>query len=531
MENKDNETIGLKGIIAHYLHHWKLFLGVFVFSIIPAVLYLNFYPRTFGFMARVQVQEDTGISSAGFGLGEAAGIMKSFGIGGGNIGTVNIEDEISILTSTKLLSQMILELGLNTEYSKPWSLYRMYNEAPLKLTVDSATMLSLDDEYTFKVSVKNRKINVKARSRLGKKKAKFTFDSLPAQIRFAGNEFTLDFDNNGSPETPIKLNIACMPASWKAEKVESNFLIEELSKSSNVIELSCTDHVRERGKEMLNVLIQKYNDDANAFKHIINRQTLAFVDNRMKGIIEDLQRVEAEIEQYKTKNQMTLLEADVTFYTEQMKELQLTIITTETQARLIHMMDSYVKDPANKYNVIPPLLQAAEGEGSAITLYNEAILERDRLLQNSNENNPAFKSMNAQVDKLRDGVYTMIENAENACNETLEDLKSKEQLLLGKMKSVPAQEREYMDYKRQQEILQGIYLVLLQKQEEVIITLGDMKDHARVIDPAFTLKKPVGPRMLFAGIGMILLTLLIPVGYLFAKDVVKGVIAEYKRSE
>ena len=37
MEVKDNETIGLKSIIVRYLLHWKLFLGVFLFSIIPAV--------------------------------------------------------------------------------------------------------------------------------------------------------------------------------------------------------------------------------------------------------------------------------------------------------------------------------------------------------------------------------------------------------------------------------------------------------------------------------------------------------------
>ena len=47
MEVKDNETIGLKSIIVRYLLHWKLFLGVFLFSIIPAVLYLIYYPRTY----------------------------------------------------------------------------------------------------------------------------------------------------------------------------------------------------------------------------------------------------------------------------------------------------------------------------------------------------------------------------------------------------------------------------------------------------------------------------------------------------
>ncbi|MDR1407127.1 MAG: tyrosine protein kinase [Tannerella sp.] len=530
-ETKDNETIGLKSLIVRYLRQWKLFLIAFIFSFIPAILYLTFYPRTYEFMARLQVQEDSGITPAGFGLGEAAGIMKSFGLGGGSMGTISIEDEISLLSSSRILSQMILELDLNVEYTKPFSFYRMYREAPLKLTMDSAAMRQLDDQYDFTVSVSGEKINVKVKSVLGKKKAKFSYPSLPANVVFDGRQFMLDFDNGGSAERRFKLHITCMPANWLAESFADKFMIEEVSKQSNVIELGCTDHVRERGKAMLNVLMQRYNEDAAMFKRTTDNQILTFVNDRIDGIVTELHDVEWKIEKYKTDNQLTLLESDVLFYTEQMKELQTKIIETEAESRIIRMMNDYVKNPENKYNVIPSLLSIADGEkGSAIGLYNEAILERNRLLKNSNESNPAFRSMSGQVDKLRDGVFLMIENAEQTCRETLADLKSKEKFLLDKMKSIPMQEREYMDYKRQQEILQGVYIVLLQKREETALSLGQEKDHARIIDPAYTLKKPVGPRMLFAAIGIVALTILLPVGFLFIKNILKEIVTEYKQA-
>ncbi|MDR1331332.1 MAG: tyrosine protein kinase [Tannerella sp.] len=530
-EMKDSETVGLKGIIVRYMRQWKLFLIAFALSFIPAILYLTFYPRTYEFAARLQVQEDMGVGSVGFGLGEAAGIMKSFGLGGGSMGSVSIEDEISLLSSSRLLSRMILELGLNVEYTEPYSFYKMYREAPLKLTLDSTAMLRLDDQYRFTVSVSKGKINVKVKSKLGKEKARYTFASLPAVIAFDGQQFTLDFDNGASADRSFKLKIDCMPASWLAESFAGDFMIEEVSKSSNVIELGCTDHVRERGKAMLDVLMQVYNSDAASFRQETDGQTLDFVDGRIDGIMSELHDVEWKIEKYKTANRLTLLESDVLFYTEQMKELQTKIIETEAESRLIRMMDDYVKDPENRYNTIPSLLSVSEGEkGSAIGLYNEAILERDRLLKNSSESNPAFRSMSAQVDKLRSAVYMMIENAEKTCSETLADLKSKEKLLLDRMKEVPMQEREYMNYKRQQEILQGVYVVLLQKREETVLSLGQEKDHARVIDPAYILKKPVGPRMLYAAIGIMALTLLLPVGFLFVKDIWRELAAEYKRA-
>jgi uncharacterized protein involved in exopolysaccharide biosynthesis len=531
MDNKDNETIGLKSIIVRYMHHWKLFLLAGIISLIPAILYLALYPRTYEFMARFQVQEDAGITSAGFGLGEAAGIMKSFGLGGGSAGSINIDDEISIISSNRIMRQMILELGLNVEYTKPWSFYKMYNEAPLKLTMDSAAMSQLDDEYRFTVAVANGKVDIKVKNKLGKDKAGFTCPSLPAHIAFDGREFTLAPDHDGSIRQNFKLKIKCLPPSWVAESFADDFTIEDVSKISNVIELGCTDHVRERGKDMLNTLMRKYNEDAADFKQTVDNQVLTFVDNRINGIVAELRNVEWQIEKYKTKNQLTLLESDVLFYTEQMKELQIKLIEVEAESRLIKMMDNYAKDPANKYNVLPSLLSITDGEkGGAIALYNEAIVERSRLLKNSSENNPTFRNVNAQVDKLREGVYLMISNAEQSCTETLADLRSKETYLLDKMKSVPAQEREYLEFKRQQEILQGVYLVLLQKREETVLSLGQAKDHARIIDPAYIMPKPVGPRILFAAIGILLLTLLLPVGYLLAKDLLRSIIKEYRQT-
>lgn len=133
MEVKDNETIGLKSIIVRYLLQWKLFLGVFLFSIIPAVLYLIYYPRTYEMMARIQIQEDKDLGGGSFGLGEAAGLMKSFGLGGGSSSVINIEDELMMLTSNKLLRDMVLDLGVNVEYSEPYSFgYRLYEESPLR---------------------------------------------------------------------------------------------------------------------------------------------------------------------------------------------------------------------------------------------------------------------------------------------------------------------------------------------------------------------------------------------------------------
>ena len=69
------------------------------------------------------------------------------------------------------------------------------------------------------------------------------------------------------------------------------------------------------------------------------------------------------------------------------------------------------------------------------------------------------------------GLFWLLIMHEKSSQFVLNDLKSQEKAIMSKMDYVPTYEREYLDYKRQQEILQGVYLILLQKREEVALSL------------------------------------------------------------
>ena len=86
-----------------------------------------------------------------------------------------------------------------------------------------------------------------------------------------------------------------------------------------------------------------------------------------------------------------------------------------------------------------------------------------------------------------------------------------------------------MDLKRQQEILQGVYLVLLQKREELALSLGSNRDRGFLTDPAYAKYLPVGPRKLYAAIFVIVFTVFIPIVGLFIVRCFKELIREYKK--
>jgi uncharacterized protein involved in exopolysaccharide biosynthesis len=529
MEVKDNEVIGLKHVIVKYLLHWKLFLFVFLFSFVPAILYLVFYPRTYEMMARVQIMEDREMSGASLGLGEAAGLMRSFGLGAMPAGTINIDDEISVLTSNDLLRKMVYGSGLNVEYTRPYSFYRLFNDIPYVLTTDSLTHERLTEEIKFKVRRKGGEIHIRTKSeRYGKRE--FRFPALPAVISLPNGDFTLGYAPGNERNEPEEMDILFRPSGWVAEELEKNFLVEEISKTATVIELSCTDYERDRGVCMLNQLIELYNRKTSSFKGEEAIRTLAYLDARIDTLTRSLRFTESEIAVYKNVHTLTDVEHDVQFYIEQMRDLQVKLIEMESQSHLIEMMDEFVKDPANKYNLVPVLLNQ-EGEASPLMVYNTILVERARVIQNSNKDNPLAKNLTEQADQLRESVYLSIGNAQKATRQAVDEIRQKEKALFAQMESFPDKERDYRELIRRQEILQGVYLILLQTREETALNHDLNREKARIVDAAFVKAKPVAPRKLFAAIGMIAFTLFVSVGYLFCKEQTIALIDEYRRAK
>lgn len=516
-EVKDKEVVSLRKIIVEYAYHWKMFLFFFLMSVIASILYLSFYPTTYEIMARIQLQDDKNLGTTSLGMGEAAGLMKSFGFGSVGSSVITMDDELAKLLSNDLLKTVVADLGLNVIYKKPYSYkYKMYKNMPVLLTPDSIANMSLNTKVSFHLDI-DKTGKVKLRMESEDQIDNMVFDTLPASFVFNGYGYSLAYKDLN--KRPFSQDIDVLPASWVAEDLSEELLIEEYSKNSNIIEFTCQDYEIDRGKDLLNKLIYLYNLKETELKKLEGEESMNFLDLRIREVVAELNNVESMIEQYKTKNSMTDLEFDIPFYVEQMKDLKTKMIELEAQNRLIGFLDDYVNDPKNKYSLIPALLATGEGEKSSpIAIYNETLLERERIMQSSKADNPLIAQINKQVDQLRASVFLSIKNAQKGVALTLADLKSKEDAILAKMGKVPSLEKEYIDYKRNQEIYQAVYLVLLQKREEIALSINNMRDRGRIVDHAFVKQRPVAPRRLFVAIGILACTLIFPVLMLFIKS-------------
>ena len=528
-EIKDNETVDLRGLFISYLSHWKLIFGCGVFSFIIALLYILLYPKTYEAAAQILLQDDKdAFSSQSMGLGSAAGLMASFGLSGTSGSSVVLDDELVTLTSNQLVREMVKELGIYVDYMEPYTFgYRMYGDEPLKVSCDSLTLATM--ERTVKMEIEHQangrvQIDTDVKySMFNHHKQSFTLESLPGEINVEGCKIRIDYaPGKEVQQTAFDLLVNVNPPTGVAEGLIDEFIIEDYSKSSNVLQMGCADYEPQRAKDMFTALIACYNKQAESYKQQLASNSLSFLNGRLDNTLTELAKIEEQIESYKTKNKITMVEYDVQIYSTAMQDIQSKMIELEASKHLIDLMDKFVRDPNNRYKLVPtlytPSTTGADGtSGNALSSYNEILVERERVIKNSSERNPMVTTLSTQADHMRESVFTMIENSKKSLDLTHKDLKDKEAQILAKMSGIPKQERVYVDLKRQQEIYQGVYLVLLQKREDIILTINQGKERGKIIDAPYIKSALVAPRKLYAAIGVIVFTIFLSMGWLCSK--------------
>lgn len=525
--HKDDEVISLKQIIINYLLHWKLFVLAAFISIIPALFYLILYPKTYEIKALVRVQDEKSLNNGGgINMGDAAGLMRSFGLNGGNSGSINIDDEMARLQSVDLLSKVVYRLNLDVKYEKPFSFETYYTEVPIIVRPDSLMRHTLEESVMFKLKVDS---SGKGRIIMDESGEVYNFSTLPAHLDLEVGSF--DILPNSDTLESVSINVTIRPSSWVAEDLADEISYDTYSESGNTIELSIQDHNKYRGKDILNTLVSIYNETEIQVKKKDGDKANLFLTNRINGVLQELENVERSIELYKLKNKMTDVEYDVQFYSEALKTYREKLIEFETQNHMIDLLYNYVIDPANSYKLIPPMFSAGgnnSGDNSSpISSYNEAIIKWEKTKKTSKGDNPLAEVSIQQIDKLRESVLISIKNTKDGLQIMTNELKDQEKNIIEKMGNVPTYEREYLDLKRQQEILQGVYLVLLQKKEEVALSVEGGREKGFSVDEAYAKYLPIAPRKLYAAIFMVLFTVIIPVAYLFCKDQLLSLKKEY----
>ena len=115
-----------------------------------------------------------------------------------------------------------------------------------------------------------------------------------------------------------------------------------------------------------------YNRQANLDKNEIALKTEEFINGRLEKINAELGLTEGELERYKKNNNLTNLKLDATETLAQTSQYSTKLSEAKSQIMLLDYLREYVKDPNNKYQIIPSNIGLEDNAStSLINTYNK----------------------------------------------------------------------------------------------------------------------------------------------------------------
>jgi tyrosine-protein kinase Etk/Wzc len=496
-----------------FIKKWYWYVILILVSFLIVKLYLRYTIPIYKSQATILISEDERSSNnpQGIDILEDLELVKS---------SSNLVNEIEVMKAHSVLGSVVDSLNLRqTSYligdNSGVRKIDLYNNTPFNILI-SGKLNSTDSSsasFSFSTFIK---ITSSSSFSLGEDERTYSFGD---KLNVFSSEYNVTFKPNSNFSSKwIGKTIELIYSSKESAiyGLAENLEIVKKNKESTVLSISTQGPNIDRSNDILAELIESYKRDALYDKNIVASNTSAFIKDRMKFLLEELNDVEKSGENYKNQNNIVDFQADVTDYMSNKGEASRFTTQAEIELSLIDILSEHLKKTDDFSVLLPANLGFQDGSINQMTdQYNKLVLERSKYLQSSSSLNPLVQKTEAQLVALKQSLEKGLRNLKSSVTLRLNSYKKKYNYFDSELSQVPKLEREYRSILRQQQIKETLYLYLLQKREENEIELAASVSNIKTIEPAHDTGQQIYPKPSNYYLIGFALALLLPTGIIY----------------
>lgn len=523
VSNVEAEEIGFdfKSVLTRMLIYWKWVVVSIVCCLACAFVYLRCATPIYRVQASIMINDakkgtfqNQMMAMQDFGFMTAAG---------------SIDNEIEVLRSKSMIKQAVLDKELYKEYrvKEHFTERVIYGKYPINVDIARDDLDHIVGGITLEItqpSASTYKIAYFYKDPVTSKEYEYekSISALPYVVESPVGKLVLSKGSGAILEPSQTLFVSVVPPIKMAKYFLKNLSIEPTSKTTSVAYISLLDVNMSRGVDFINSLVHAYNVANNNDKNIVAMKTDEFIKGRLAKVEGDLSATENAIAEFKRNSGLTNLTGDAQRVLENSSEYERRSVEINTQLNLIKYLREYINNPDNEMEAIPANVGLADVSlTTMISKYNESIVERRRMLRTASESNPAVVDITTSAKLLSNTIQTTVESLFKTLSIQKSDIEKESKKYTSKISDAPTQEKILEEYKRQQEVKSGLYLMLLQKQEENSIALAATADNAKIIDAALPNEFPVSPNGKMIYLVALIFGLALPAGIISLNEILR----------
>lgn len=378
-EVETSKDINLNELIKPYLKKWWWFVLSVLAFLVLAIFYIKTSTPVYSVQSTVLIKDTKKAPSSEMGM------LSELG-GFGSMGTNSIENEMEVLKSKKLMKDVVNGLGLQTSLisEKDFKKNELYGKSsPVIIRVIN------DKEYTEPIK---KPLDLK----ISGDKLEISSEELPQKIVTTYNKtISLPYANimiSKNPEyRPSKkedlgdLKITYSSAEGAVSGYQKMTKVTLVNKDATVVNLAINHPNTDKAKDIVNKLVESYNNDAINDKNSESKKTKDFIDERITIIANELGEVESEKERFKVANNITDIPTEAQINLGSSATSRARLLDVETQLQVANDLIGYMNKSGGN-QTLPATVGLGNPLAAAnITAYNQLILERNKLLENATD--------------------------------------------------------------------------------------------------------------------------------------------------
>jgi capsular exopolysaccharide synthesis family protein len=512
-EKEKKSSVSLRSLFAKYVYNWPVILTTTVLMLIIAFVYLKIARPIYQVKATllVNIPKDADKPDANQSVLDKIDLPKTSDV---------VENELAKLKSAKLINQVINDLQLNVNYEqKDGLLYKdIYASTPFKL-VFIRPNADADEEIKMSIEIKDDK------TFLMKTDGDYKQYSFNDIMHTGIGSWKLIPTANVSSFKNKTIRISLLDADKLTDYYQKNIDASLEDKLATAVDLTFSTTDKQKGKDIINHLIQVYNLDEIADKNKETQNTISFIDQRLASLTGELNGVEKNIANFKSSNRLTDITSDAKFELEKLQNNDSHLSEINVQLSVINGIERFVNSPhtADKAPAVigindPSLV-------SSVEKLSQLQLQHDQLLATTPETNPDFEEINAQIKTTKAAIKENVKNIKASLLNAQSKLQAQSSSSESSISNLPSQERQFISIKRQQSIKENLYIYLLQKREEVSLSYATTVSNYKILDTAHTLPSKWPNKKLIYLVALILGIVLPAIG-IYVAHLFRGVILD-----